>query len=714
MPSGYLVNLSDGTLNTGDTIGGAYTSFVSASNYPSGIGFGEWKWSGQDGGTPVTNQIGYGFYYLADDGAIYFVPENGAVDQLDAAIASNPPAYVTPDGIVEGTDGNDIIDPGYGNDPEGDRIDNGGAPYGSDNDSIQAGGGNDNVFAGIGNDTVDAGSGDDTVYGFTGDDSLLGGLGNDTLFGEDGADTLEGGDGNDSLEGGDGDDVLSGNEGNDSLWGGEGDDIIETGEGENFVNGGYGDDLINGGSGDDFLEGWYGDDTINGGAGNDFIDADIDRDLVHGGDGNDSIRGGYSADSDTLYGDAGNDSIDGQAGDDLIYGGTGDDLLVGSYGDDTIFLEDGFGNDTIQGDGNTIPGQIAFVGTNNDALDLSAVTTSTTVDLRSADAQAGSVSDGTSTATFTEIENIILGGGSDTLLLGAGSGADRVAGFDLADSGDGTTIDQLDVTSLTDSAGNPVSSADVAVSDTNGDGTGDAVLTFPTGESITLTGILASQLNSTAALESIGIPARTGIPCFAAGTRIATPTGDTLVEELQAGDLVMTIESGPRPVKWVSRSELGGESLFLPSKLKPVRIKANAMGNRTALLVSPQHCILMKDALNDRYVFVRAKHLAQETPMATIVHTLRQITYVHVLLEQHASIISNDIPSESFYPGQMAIETMSTFDRLTLCSMLPQLMREPVEIAYGNRAAPLLKKSELLELIAAKALVSLKPLVLSK
>lgn len=98
--------------------------------------------------------------------------------------------------------------------------------------------------------------------------------------------------------------------------------------------------------------------------------------------------------------------------------------------------------------------------------------------------------------------------------------------------------------------------------------------------------------------------------------------------------------------------------------------------------------------------------------MATIVHILKTITYVHLLLEHHASVISNDIPSQSFYPGQMAIETLSTFDRVSLCMMLPKLMREPVEIAYGNRAVPLLKKSELIELIAANALISLMPLVL--
>ena len=138
------------------------------------------------------------------------------------------------------------------------------------------------------------------------------------------------------------------------------------------------------------------------------------------------------------------------------------------------------------------------------------------------------------------------------------------------------------------------------------------------------------------------------------------------------------------------------------------------MGNSRALLVSPQHCILMKDAAQNRPVFVRAKHLALETPMATIVHTLRQLTYVHILLDQHASLISNDIPSESFYPGQIALRTMSMFDRLRLCVLLPRLMQDPVELAYGPRAAPLLRKPELLQLISAKTLVGLKPRILAK
>jgi Ca2+-binding RTX toxin-like protein len=449
----------------------------------------------------------------------------GTPAQLEAVGIPAAPAPATQDFVVDGTAAGEVINTGYGGDPEGDRIDNNDAADGSNDDSIRAGGGDDTIAAGFGNDTVDTGDGNDLVYAEAGDDSIIGGQGNDTLFGDDGDDTLRGGIGNDSLDGGDGRDLLSGDEGNDTLWGLDGDDTLIGGEGDDFLNGGYGSDEISGGVGDDFLEGWYGEDTIYGGDGNDFIDADIDSDLVYGGEGNDTVVGGFSVSTDTIYGEGGDDSLDGQSGDDLLYGGIGDDVLIGNFGDDTIFLEDDFGNDTIigtQGDETT-----------GDVLDMSAVTTATRVDLRDGNPATGTVSDGTYTANFIEIENIILGGGRDTIVLADGSGADKVIAFDMTDSGDGTTNDQLDVSGMTSDGGTtPVTTADVIVSDTNGDGTGDAILTFPYAESITLVGVLASQLDTPAELTAIGIPLGPMVSDFI----VEGSAGADLIDGLYSGD----------------------------------------------------------------------------------------------------------------------------------------------------------------------------------
>ncbi len=350
----------------------------------------------------------------------------------------------------------------------------------------------------------------------TGDDTLLGGLGDDTLYGQDGNDSLVGGNDNDLVDGGDGDDWLTGNSGNDTVLGGAGADS---------VFGAEGNDSMDGGAGDDSMEGWLGDDTMLGGLGDDYIDGAQGNDSLQGGDGNDTLLGGSDLGNDTLDGGAGDDSLSAGDGDDSLIGGTGADSMFGGGGDDTFVIENGFGNDTIHG--------WSTGETNGDLLDLSAVTTDNTVDLTSADPEAGTVTSGADTLGFVEIENLRLSAGRDTLVLADGSGSDTVDGFDMTDSGDGSTNDQLDVSGLTDAGGYPVNTADVTVSD---DGSGNAVLTFPNGEAITLLGVAPAQLATTAQLASIGIPQSGAVDGTAADDVIGLGYADA------QGDLVDGID----------------------------------------------------------------------------------------------------------------------------------------------------------------------------
>lgn len=254
------------------------------------------------------------------------------------------------------------------------------------------------------------------------------------------------------------------------------------------------------------------DDLIEAYGGNDYIDSRLGRDTVYAGTGNDTIYSG--ADRDTVYAGSGNDTIDGGAGADRLYG---------EGGNDRFLLNNGFGADLIYG-GETSE-------STGDVLDMSGLTTGVTVNLTSSNPETGTVNDGSSTASFYQIENIILGGGRDTVVLADGSGADSVQSFDMTDSGDGTTNDQLDVSGLTSDGGTtPVNTNDVVVTDTNGDGTGDAILTFPGGESITLIGVSPSQLDTPEELEAIGIPAAPPD-----GTVEGT-AGDDLIDFAYTGD----------------------------------------------------------------------------------------------------------------------------------------------------------------------------------
>ena len=279
------------------------------------------------------------------------------------------------------------------------------------------------------------------------------------------------------------------------------DTVIHAGGGDDSVESGEGNDTILGGAGNDTIKADGGNDSIDGGTGNDSIEAGFGDDTIIGGEGDDTANGHYG--DDILDGGLGNDSIRGSWGNDTLYsGGTGegDDFIWGGWGDDRIIMEEGFGNDTILGDT-----EDEVYG---DTLDLTGVTSDLTVDMTSSTAGMGTVSDGTSTANYTDIEHIELGAGTDTIVLADGSGSDRVTGFTTpTDNGDGTYAsgDMLDVSALTsDGDGTPVTYEDVTVST---DAYGNAVLTFPGGENLTLVGVSAADVSSNEALMAMGFPA---------------------------------------------------------------------------------------------------------------------------------------------------------------------------------------------------------------
>jgi len=141
----------------------------------------------------------------------------------------------------------------------------------------------------------------------------------------------------------------------------------------------------------------------------------------------------------------------------------------------------------------------------------------------------------------------------------------------------------------------------------------------------------------------------TGVPCFARGTRIDTPNGSRLVEDLRAGDLVVTLDAGAQPVIWAgSRTVCGrGEDA-------PVLIKAGALGNRADLYVSPQHRMLIRAPLTELHsgepeLLVPALHLVNHT---TILRApCDEVTYFHIMLARHHILYSEGAPSESFFAG---------------------------------------------------------------
>ncbi|MGO4852150.1 Hint domain-containing protein [Phaeovulum sp. W22_SRMD_FR3] len=543
----------------------------------------------------------------------------------------------------------------------------------------------------------------------SGDDSLDGGDGNDTIFGGDGNDTISGGAGADSLSGDTGTDTL------DYATSGAG---VSVNLASGAASGGdaAGDTIsgfenLTGSAYNDSLTGDAGANTLSGGGGNDTIYAGGNNDLVLGGSGNDS-----------LFGEAGNDTIDGGTGADYLSGGAGNDLLIGGDDADTISLADGFGTDTIVG---------GEGGTDNDLINASTMTANTTVTFSGA--EAGTISDGSNSASFSQIERITLGSGNDTVVGGSGNdnvdagagndllsggagndtlagglgndtlsggagndsltggagndvfrfdragGADFVSDFSVTDTDhDGHYDDQLDVSALRDLQGNPVNAWDVTVSD---DGFGNAVLAFPEGETITLYGVTPAQMATAPQRHAAGIP------CFTPGTRIETPTGPVAVELLRPGQLVRTLDHGDQPIRWVGCRRLSPADLAACPQLRPVVIRKGALGNARRMLVSPQHGFLIGGRL------LRAKHLAAQwgSKIAHVAQKAESVTYIHFLCDRHEIVFADGVATESLYPGPMALGSLGLGPMLELLAIFPTLAagltdRGGTESAYGPPA----------------------------
>ncbi|NIZ15113.1 Hint domain-containing protein [Phaeobacter sp. HF9A] len=634
------------------------------------------------------------------------------------------------DDSIDGGDGDDVMIGGTGSDTMIGGLGGDTMSGGDGDDYIDGGEGDDSLSTGLGNDTLIGGAGNDTLHNSAGDDSLVGGVGDDSIVATEGNDTLEGGDGNDTLYAGVDNDSLDGGTGDDSMFGEDGDDSISGGTGFDYIEGGAGNDTIDGGDDDDTISGGDGDDLIYGGAGDDVLTTGIGNDTLYGGEGNDTLHN--SSGDDSLVGGTGNDSItatdgfdtlEGGDGDDTMYGGNDDDLLVGGTGDDqmygesgadTFVLEDNFGNDTIVG---------GEAGVDMDVIDMSGLTGPVSVTYTGD--EAGFITDGTYTVTFSEIErltltdqgdvvdasadsvgvNIDAGAGADTIQGGSGDdsltggtgddqflltqsgGADRIADFDLADDdSDGFYNDQIDVSALTGGSGadGAVQTIDVTTSD---DGFGNTLLTFPEGEQLVLEGIDPSQMTTHAQLFAAGIP------CFTAGALVETARGPRPVEDIRVGDLVQTADNGLQPVVWIGQRELSTQELLRNPHLRPVLLRAGSeLGNTRRMWVSPQHRFVLPAELtkacgSDQESFIRARLLADLSPQnARIDESCTPLCYIHLMTEAHQVIFADGCATETYWPGPDALRSLSHRDRQELFSLFPALLRAADLYGTAGRA----------------------------
>ena len=152
--------------------------------------------------------------------------------------------------------------------------------------------------------------------------------------------------------------------------------------------------------------------------------------------------------------------------------------------------------------------------------------------------------------------------------------------------------------------------------------------------------------------------------CFGDGTRLQTPKGNVPVNDLQAGDLVNTVDLGPMPIRWIWQSTASLDSG--PDDQVPVLIKAGALGPGRPghdLVVSPQHRILvggggqLKEYFPDE-ALAPAKSLC-ELPGIRRMRGKRKIVWHHFACDTHGIVQAEGCWTENLLLGPMATKNLS-------------------------------------------------------
>ncbi|MBE7620826.1 hypothetical protein GL297_14570 [Komagataeibacter sp. FXV2] len=139
-------------------------------------------------------------------------------------------------------------------------------------------------------------------------------------------------------------------------------------------------------------------------------------------------------------------------------------------------------------------------------------------------------------------------------------------------------------------------------------------------------------------------------PCFTEGTLLLTPRGEVAVEDLRAGDEVVTASGAHRRVRWLGHRRILclGMPAWRRYIAQPVCITAHAIAPNVPtrdVMVSPGHAIAMtlRDGTD---VFVPASTLLNGISITQDDRV--EVRYWHVELDSHDVLMASGLGSESF------------------------------------------------------------------
>lgn len=153
--------------------------------------------------------------------------------------------------------------------------------------------------------------------------------------------------------------------------------------------------------------------------------------------------------------------------------------------------------------------------------------------------------------------------------------------------------------------------------------------------------------------------------CFANGTELLTPEGPRRVEDLRPGDLVMTLDHGPQPLRWVFGKNWSAAQIAANPNLAPLRIARGSFGPDLPardLRLSRQHRIMVHGPIAQRMfaaseILLPAKDLL-DLPGVSVEPEPGRVSYYHLMLDRHEILLANGLPCESLFMGAEARQSL--------------------------------------------------------
>jgi len=131
--------------------------------------------------------------------------------------------------------------------------------------------------------------------------------------------------------------------------------------------------------------------------------------------------------------------------------------------------------------------------------------------------------------------------------------------------------------------------------------------------------------------------------CFAAGTAVLTDQGECPVEALAIGHRVIRADGHAAPIVWIGHRRIDLTRHPAPLRAAPVRFAPGSLAAgvpRRPLYLSPDHALYLGGVLIPAKVLINGETITQTTP--------RRVTYFHIKLPEHAVVLAEGAPAESY------------------------------------------------------------------